>query len=57
MLGRVRLLRAAAYEKLGRRPEARQEYREALAQWRSADATLQPFIVQAQRGLARLGEG
>ena len=57
MLGRVRLLRAAAYEKLGRRPEARQEYREALAQWKSADATLQPFIVQAQRGLARLGEG
>jgi tetratricopeptide (TPR) repeat protein len=57
MLGRVRLLRAAAYEQLGRRAEARQEYREALAQWKSADATLQPFIVQAQRGLARLGQG
>ena len=57
MLGRVRLLRAAAYEQLGRRAEARQEYREVLAQWKSADAALQPFITQAQRGLARLGEG
>ena len=38
MLGRVRLLRAAAYEQLGRRAEAREEYREALAQWKSADA-------------------
>jgi tetratricopeptide (TPR) repeat protein len=57
MLGRVRLLRAAAYEQLGRRAEARQQYREVLAQWKSADAALQPFIVQAQRGLARLGEG
>jgi tetratricopeptide (TPR) repeat protein len=57
MLGRVRLLRGAAYEQLGRRAEARHEYREALAQWKSADAALQPFIAQAQRGLARLGEG
>jgi serine/threonine-protein kinase len=57
MLGRVRLLRAAAYEQLGRRAEARQEYRDVLAQWKSADSALQPFIVQAQRGLARLGEG
>jgi len=57
LLGRVRLLRAAAYEQLGRRAEARQQYREVLAQWTSADAALQPFIVQAQRGLARLGEG
>jgi serine/threonine-protein kinase len=54
MLGRVRLLRGAAYEKLGRRAEAREEYRQVLAQWRKADAALQPFIQQAQRGLARL---
>ena len=34
MLGRVRLLRAAAYEQLGRRAEAREEYRQVLAQWK-----------------------
>ena len=57
MLGRVRLLRGAAYEQLGRRAEARQEYREVLAQWKTADAALKPFIQQAEQGLARLGEG
>jgi hypothetical protein len=56
-VGGVRLLRGAAYEQGGRRAAARHEYREALAQWKSADAALQPFIAQAQRGLARLGEG
>jgi tetratricopeptide (TPR) repeat protein len=56
MLGRVRLLRAAAYEQLGRRAEARQEYREVLAQWKAADDALKPFIHQAEQGLARLGE-
>ena len=56
MLGRVRLLRAAAYEQLGRRSEALEEYREVLAQWKSADEALQPFIRQAEQGLARLGE-
>jgi serine/threonine-protein kinase len=55
MLGRVRLLRGAAYERLGRRAEAREEYRQVLAQWRRADPVLQPFIQQAQRGLARVG--
>jgi serine/threonine-protein kinase len=56
MLGRVRLLRAAAYEQLGRRAEAREEYQEVLAQWKTADAALKPFIQQAEQGLARLGE-
>jgi serine/threonine-protein kinase len=56
MLGRVRLLRAAAYEQLGRRAEARQEYQQVLAQWKTADAALKPFIKQAEQGLARLGE-
>jgi serine/threonine-protein kinase len=56
MLGRVRLLRAAAYEQLGRRAEARQEYRQVLAQWKTADAALKPFVRQAEQGLARLGE-
>ncbi len=56
MLGRVRLLRAAAYEQLGRRAEARQEYQEVLSQWKSADQSLQPFVRQAELGLARVGE-
>ena len=56
MLGRVRLLRAAAFERLGRRAEARQEYRDVLGQWRTADPALQPFVRQAQQGLARVGQ-
>ena len=56
MLGRVRLLRAAAYEQLGRRSEALEEYRQVLAQWKSADESLKPFVRQAEQGLARLGE-
>jgi eukaryotic-like serine/threonine-protein kinase len=55
MLGRVRLLRGAAYERLGRRAEAREEYRQVMTQWKSADPELQPFIDQARRGLARVG--
>jgi serine/threonine protein kinase/tetratricopeptide (TPR) repeat protein len=55
MLGRVRLLRGAAYERLGRRAEAREQYRQVLAQWKEADPALAPFIQQAQRGLARVG--
>jgi tetratricopeptide (TPR) repeat protein len=55
MLGRVRLLRGAAYERLGRRAEAREQYRQVLAQWRRADPALQPFVQQAERGLARVG--
>jgi serine/threonine protein kinase/tetratricopeptide (TPR) repeat protein len=54
MLGRVRLLRGAAYERLGRRAEAREEYRQVMTQWRAADPELQPFIEQARRGLARV---
>ena len=55
MLGRVRLLRGAAYERLGRRAEAREQYRQVLVQWKKADPALQPFIQQAERGLARVG--
>ena len=56
MLGRVRLLRAAAYERLGRRSEAREEYREVLTQWKWADQSLRPFVRQAELGLARVGQ-
>ena len=55
MLGRVRLLRGAAYERLGRLTEARTEYRLVMAQWKSADPELQPYLDQARRGLARVG--
>ena len=55
MVGRVRLLRGAAYERLGRRAEAREEYRQVMDQWKSADPELEPFIEQARRGLARVG--
>ena len=48
---------ASAYERLGRRAEAREEYRQVLAQWSGADPTLLPFVKQAEQGLARLGEG
>jgi len=56
MLGRVRLLRGAALERLGRRAEAREQYRQVLAQWRKADPALLPFVQQAERGLARMGQ-
>ncbi|HXE58392.1 MAG TPA: serine/threonine-protein kinase [Gemmatimonadales bacterium] len=58
LLGRVRLLRAAAYERLGRRDAAREEYRQVIDQWEGADPALQPFLRQARAGLARVsGEG
>jgi len=54
MVGRARLLRAAAYEKLGRKADAAGEYQRVLAQWKTADPDLQVFIRQAQAGLARV---
>jgi hypothetical protein len=59
MVGRVRLLRAAALEKLGRREAAATEYRAVLAQWKeSTSPVLEPYLRQAQQGLARTtGEG
>jgi serine/threonine-protein kinase len=55
MLGRVRLLRGAAFERLGRRAEAREQYRQVLTQWKKADPALLPYVQQAERGLARVG--
>jgi hypothetical protein len=54
MLGRVRLLRASALEKLGRRAEAAEQYQLVLAQWKSADPELAVFLRQAEAGLARV---
>jgi hypothetical protein len=55
MVGRVRLLRGSAFERLGRLAEARAEYRQVMAQWKGADPELRPFLDQARRGLARVG--
>jgi serine/threonine protein kinase/tetratricopeptide (TPR) repeat protein len=54
MLGRVRLLRAAALEKLGRKEEAAAQYRAVLAQWKGADKeAVGEYFRQAEEGLAR----
>jgi tetratricopeptide (TPR) repeat protein/TolB-like protein len=53
-IGRVRLLRGAAYEKLGRRTEAAEQYQLVLSQWKSADPELEVFLRQAEAGLARV---
>ncbi len=56
IVGRVRLLRADLHAKLGQKDEARAEYRRVIAQWKSADPALSPYLRMAQRGLAALGE-
>jgi tetratricopeptide (TPR) repeat protein len=44
-----------AYEELGRREEAKEQYETALAFWRSADPELAPKIAEARQRLAGLG--
>ena len=53
-IGRMRLLRGMAYEKLGRRAEAAEQYQLVLDQWKSADPALEKFIQDAEAGLARV---
>jgi eukaryotic-like serine/threonine-protein kinase len=59
LVGQVRLLRAAALEKLGRNADAAEQYRAVLAQWKDADRTaVGEYLRQAEQGLARTaGEG
>ena len=57
LLGRVRLMRAELYAKLGHTSEARAGFRQVLNQWKSADPALSAFVRKAERGLAGLGEG
>jgi len=54
MVGRVRLLRGAVLEKLGRGEDAKHQYQLALEQWEDADPDLQTLVEEAQKGLARL---
>ncbi len=56
IVGRVRLLRGAVLEKLGRPDDAREQYKLALAQWSQADPDLQVFVQEAQQKLAQLQE-
>ncbi|MEZ4413234.1 MAG: protein kinase [Gemmatimonadales bacterium] len=53
-VGRMRLLRGAAYEKLGRQAEAAEQYQLVLDQWKSADPALEEFVQAAAAGLARV---
>jgi tetratricopeptide (TPR) repeat protein len=54
LLPRVRLLRGATYERMGRSEEAEREYRLVVSQWRTADPALRPFVEQASVGLGRM---
>ena len=54
MLGRVRMLRAMAYEELGRVEDAQREYREVVAQWQSATDSFDTLRSRAEERLAQL---
>ncbi len=54
ILARVSLLRGMAYERIGEQTLAGREYSSVLTQWGQADEALQPFVLLAQAGLARL---
>ena len=54
LMGRARLLRAEALEKLGRAADARHEYEAVLGEYDSADRSLAPYVDQARLGLARV---
>jgi predicted Zn-dependent protease len=50
------LLRAQAFERVGRRREALQNYSFVADAWQNADPELQPLVRQARDGLARLAK-
>ncbi len=54
MIGRVRMLRAMAYEQLGQIEEAQQQYRDVIAQWQSSDESMEHLLRNAESELARL---
>ena len=54
LMGRARLLRAEALEKLGRPTDARHEYEAVLGEYDAADRSLAPYLDQARLGLARV---
>ena len=54
MIGRVRMLRAMAYEQLGQIEDAQQQYRDVIAQWQSSDESMERLLREAESELARL---
>jgi len=55
LLGQARLLRGTIYEGQGKRDMAREEYRQALAQWDGADDLLDPLVTRLRARLAGVG--
>ena len=45
--GLWQLQRARAFERVGRREEATDDYRYTAALWRNADLELQPYVTEA----------
>lgn len=57
-IGWARLVRGLADERLGRKVDAEREFRSVLAQWKDADPSVVPLVLQARAGLGRVtGEG
>jgi TolB-like protein len=57
LAGQARFLRGEIYEHQGKRDLAREEYRQALAQWDDADPLLGPLVDRVKTRLAGLGAG
>ena len=55
MIGRVRVMRGLAYQELGRMAEAEEQYRLALAQWKTPDPSLQPLVDEIEAQIAAMG--
>jgi len=57
LVGQARLLRGEIYERQGKPDLAREQYRQALSQWESADRVLDPLVDRVKARLAGLGRG
>jgi hypothetical protein len=55
LLGQARLLRGEIFERQGKNAQARDQYRQALAQWTDADPLLEPLVSRVRARLDRLG--
>jgi tetratricopeptide (TPR) repeat protein len=55
LLGQARVLRGEIFERQGKTAEARNQYRQALAQWEDADPVLEPLVSRVRARLDRLG--
>ena len=55
LLGQARVLRGEIFERQGKNAEARDQYRQALAQWADADPVLEELVNRVRARLDRLG--